>query len=104
MEDILNYPNENWRLYRTTEGVVKTQRKATESQPALPADQASSLCVICCENPRDLVFMKCNHCVTCKVCFLEMLADRLEDWSIDFDYPPCPLCRIPAEKCMKVIL
>jgi hypothetical protein len=118
VDDILSYPYNGWELYRDTNGIIKSRKPDATGVAVATAtththhtnigftnESTTSLCIICCENPRDLVFMNCQHCTVCKVCYLTMLANKLEcSVTEGFHYPLCPTCRKPVEKCMKVIL
>jgi hypothetical protein len=51
-------------------------------------DENTSLCVICMENPCNIIFGKCGHVCVCKKCFDSMLKRNGEKC------PICPICRM----------
>lgn len=70
--------------------------KSTNSQPAAAVQLVSmeaaddlddsSVCIICLDEPADMIFQPCSHCITCAACAdLVMKAQKT-----------CPVCRSPV--------
>lgn len=68
--------------------------KADATVPPAPAkeeeDPSSSTCVICLENPQDMLILECGHLCLCSTCAAE---PKLKD---------CPMCRKPISRLVKV--
>lgn len=55
-------------------------------------DIAGSECVVCLENPRDVLIYRCGHVAVCRSC-----GERLQRQG-----RPCPICRGPISDIVKV--
>jgi hypothetical protein len=58
----------------------------TENLPSSPSDVSDlEHCIICFENPRDIILEPCQHVVVCNDCCTQLVEKRSS--------PTCPLCR-----------
>ena len=55
----------------------------------------TTLCTLCFENPRDICFAGCGHCLACGAC-----ADRLVAQHGGTRKTPCPVCRQPIKRLL----
>ncbi|KAL8624694.1 hypothetical protein ACOMHN_038240 [Nucella lapillus] len=89
-----------WRVtkrylhHRKTQREIEEVRQATLRRRAQVRDNGSSAeednCVVCLDNPREVVTLNCGHIAMCSDC-----AQVLPD-------PKCPVCRDPVERFLPI--
>lgn len=66
--------------------VAAASQAASGMQPAQAEQDEDAVCIICLDQPSNVVFQPCSHCVTCEACAQLVVQAR----------QPCPLCRGPS--------
>ena len=77
-----NRKNPEQNLIQFSKNICKTQRaaqdkasKQTREKPPIPVKQAQdpeNLCLVCFENPSEIVIMECGHSDVCKPCAMDI--------------------------------
>ena len=81
-----------WRKPKQiTEQAIPEQETAHKKEKEDSDDIADNSCLICMERPKDALFMRCGHLVSCMDCAC-MLKQRND---------PCIICRDPIEKVIR---
>ena len=58
------------------------------------------LCIICCENPRDILLQPCNHIKLCSICYTNISETAMKNNSKIL----CPYCREIVQNSNKIYL
>lgn len=53
------------------------------------SERSNSLCVLCCDKERKVLFLPCKHCKVCRGCFGRMNEQSQKSG----DKSLCPICR-----------
>ena len=53
----------------------------------------SNLCIICCENQRDILFKPCNHFCLCRICNNKLIEFNKNNNEQKDKLSKCPICR-----------
>ena len=63
--------------------------------PSIISKEKGFICVICMDNPCNLVCLPCNHLAMCHYCYND-LKSKFQNG--DSQYFKCPVCRAPLEE------
>ena len=82
---------------------VRVKTEAAEVTSRLEDElETTTLCVICVEKPRDVVFTGCGHFLACGACADRLLAQH--GGSRKRTQAPCPSCRQPIKSILSCVL
>ena len=79
--------------------LVQVKVEAVEEKVRLQGElEATTLCSLCMENPRDMYFAGCGHCLACGPCATRLIAQH--GGTRSRTKAPCPVCRQPIQRVL----
>jgi Zinc finger, C3HC4 type (RING finger) len=96
---VKNYRNQSFET--DARGVIRVTRKEPGDFVEVDCENNESLCVVCNENPKDVLCLPCMHFSLCLACCLILKANSMDENS--YFYQNCIICRCVVTKCLRVI-